>query len=340
MVLPKSQTTRYSGSVLGRVVRLLRIVTYDEVDSEQASLLNLICFGMHMSPEVVELIRRFDKRTSDYYGVYALDDNARPVSQVLVLHIETKTRDGIEKVAGIAGVGTLPGHARHGLSTALMKRAHELSKDRGMRTSILLTSASLVAYDMYAKLGYSTIATFDRGIKRLTPIKPRKVHTLKLRTFKLSDAEPLDGAFASQTKDSLGFVCRQPKFLAMKAKTHQISAEKIKVASMGRRIVGYVRVESTADYAEIQELIAIDDSTRLDVLDAVERQPKAKWLVCTGLCDRKLSSFYASRGFSIYEPGWGRVMATSADGSLSSEEIAKLYGVDEGRFVINASDTF
>jgi GNAT superfamily N-acetyltransferase len=321
-------------------VRFLKIVTYDEVDPEQVSLLYLICFATHMSPEDVELLRRFDKRTSDYYGIYALDDSGCPVSQVLVLHIETKTRDGIEKVAGIAAVGTLPGHARRGLSTALMKRAHELTRDRGMRISILLTSASLVAYDMYTKLGYSTIAAFDRGIKRVTTIKTRKGHALQLGRFKLNDAEPLDKAFALQTEGSLGFVCRQPKFLVMKVKTHQASPERIKVASIGRRIVGYARVDSSEDYAEIQELVAINQSTRLDILGAIERQPKAKWLVCSGLCDRRLSSLYASQGFRIYEPGWGRVMATSVDGSLSSGEIAELYGVNEGRFVINALDTF
>jgi predicted acetyltransferase len=284
-------------------------------------------------------MRKLDRRTSDYVGVYALDDNGRPVSQVLVLHIETKTRDGVEKVAGIAGVGTLPGHARRGLSTALMKKAHELTRDRGMRLSILLTSASLVAHEMYAKLGYTTIATLDRGIKRLTNTKPQR-SKVKLRKFRLEDAERLDGVFAMQTKDSLGFVCRQPKFLAMKVRSHQSSAERIAVASMGRRIVGYARVDSNEDRVEVEELVATDDSARHAILEAIERRSKAKWSVCSALCDRKLSRFYESGGFRIYEPGWGRVMAACVDESLRNEEIAKLYGVGEGRFIIYQSDTF
>lgn len=317
----------------------MRIATYDEVDPEQVMLLSLICFGWPFSPEAAGLMRRFDRRTSDYLGVYALDDSGRPVSQVIVLHIETKTRDGVEKVAGIAGVGTLPGHARRGLSTALMKKAHELTRDRGMRLSILLTSASLVAHEMYTKLGYTRIATFDRGIKRLTKVKPQRSN-VKLRKFKLDDAEPLDRAFASQTKDCLGFVCRQPKFLAMKVRSHQSSAEKIEVASMGRRIVGYARVDSDKDRVEVEELVAIDDSARHAILDAIERKSKAKWIVCSALCDRRLSSLYESRRFRIYEPGWGRVMVACVDGSLSGEEMAKLYGVGDGRFIIYASDTF
>lgn len=139
-----------------------------------------------------------------------------------------------------------------------------------MRLSILLTSASLVAHEMYTKLGYTRIATFDRGIKRLTKVKPQRSN-VKLRKFKLDDAEPLDRAFASQTKDCLGFVCRQPKFLAMKIRSYQSSAEKIAVASIGRRIVGYPRVDSDRDRVEVEELVAIDDSVRHAILDAIER---------------------------------------------------------------------
>jgi len=318
----------------------LRIVTYDEIEPEQANLLTLVCFGLPMTPGSVELIRKLDKRSSDYYGVYALDDNGRPVSQVIVLHIDTKTRDGIEKVAGMVAVGTLPGHARQGLSTALMRRAHELSKDRGMRISMLTTSASLVAYDMYSKLGYSTLATFNRGIKPLTHTKPRKTRALKLRAFKLTDAKPLDRAFASQTKDALGFVCRQPEYVAMRVRSFQTSAEKIKVATIGGKIVGYALTNKIDDYAEIQELVAIDDSSRLRILEAVGRQPKAGWLICTGVCDRRLSNLYTTQGFNMYESGWGRVMATCLDGSLSNEGIAKLYGADQDHFVINALDSF
>jgi GNAT superfamily N-acetyltransferase len=211
----------------------LRIATYDEVDPEEAMLLDLVCFGWPMSSEGVKLLRRFDRRTSDHYGIYALDDSGRPVSQVLSLHIDTRTRDGSEKVIGMMGVGTLPGHSRRGVSTELMKRAHELAREQGIRIAILLTSAFFVAYEMYSKLGYSTIAAFYRGVKGLTTIKLRKPHALKLRRFKLSDAEPLDKTFVSQTENFLGFVCRQPEFLAMKVKSHQTSAEKIKVASMG-----------------------------------------------------------------------------------------------------------
>lgn len=40
----------------------------------------------------------------------------------------------------------------------------------------------------------------------------------------------------------------------------------------------------------------------------------------------------------MHEPGFGRMMAASADGNLTNEEIARLYGKDENRFVLYPSD--
>jgi hypothetical protein len=205
---------------------------------------------------------------------------------------------------------------------------------------MLTTSASLVAFDMYTELGYSTLATFDRGIKRLTNKVQGKTPALKLRAFKQTDAKPLDAAFASHTANALGFVFRQPEYLAMRVKTLQTSAERIKVATVGNRIVGYSLLQHGGVYTEIQELIAIDHSSRLKILEAVGRQPKARWLICTGLCDRNLSNLYTTHGFHMYKSGWGRIMATCIDGTLKREEIAQLYGIDDGRFVISALDSF
>jgi predicted acetyltransferase len=240
----------------------------------------------------------------------------------------------METVAGIIGVATMPNHSRQGLSTALMKRAHELLRERGMRIAILTTSASWVAYDLYRKLGYSTIGTLDRAFKQL-PMKPRTIRRVKLRKFKLSDAEVLDRLFRSQTKGSLGFVHRQSRFFAMKARTHQISADGIRVATASGSIVGYVRMNKDGDQVDIRELVATDDLTRQTILDATVTQFKPKWLSVSWLCDKRMADFYTRLGFKIYSPGWGKVMSVSVDGSLSGDDIARVYGIKDGRFVIN-----
>ena len=312
----------------------MRIVTYDEVDPDEAMFLDLICFGYTMSPDHLKQYRKLDKRIPNYYGLYLLDDEGRPISQVLCLHVDTRTEIGLEKVAVIVGVATMPAHSRRGLSTTLMKRAHELAAERGMRTAILTTSASSVAHGLYTKLGYSTIGSFDLGIRQLTR-KARAGKGVKLRKFRLSDALALDELFRSQNKDALGFVYRQPRFFAMKVQSHQISADGITVATAGDEIVGYARTSRSGGLVDVRELVADDDHTRQAILDAIGTESKARWLTVSWLCDRKMAHFYTRLGFRIYSPCRPRVMTVSTDGLLSGDDITKLYGVNEGRFVIN-----
>ncbi len=317
----------------------MKIVTYDEIEPEEAMLIDEVCFGVPTTPEKVKLIRRLDSRSQDYYGIYALDNDGKAVSQVVVLHIDTQTREGREKVAGIQGVATLPGHLRRGASTALMRRAHELARERGIRIAFLLTSSSLVAHRMYVKLGYTTLATFDRGYKRIAR-KTGKQRRVQLRNFNVGAASKLDELFASQTTGRLGFIHRQDRFIAMLVKTYQATPQKVKIAYSGGKVVGYVRVESEADVVSTNEVVGLDDSTRHSVLDEVERQPHARWAHCYALCDARISKLYQRRGYRLHKPSFGRVMAASVDGSLTNDEIARFYGRDEKLFVIYSSDCF
>lgn len=317
----------------------LRIVTYDEIEPEDAMLIEMVCFGISTTPEKIKLIRQLDKRSSDYYSIYALDDHGKPVSQVVVLHIDTQTQEGREKIAGIQAVATLPGHLRRGVSTALMRRAHELAREQGIRIAFLTTSSSLVAHGMYVKLGYSTLATFDRGYKRITG-NSGKQRRLSLKKFDTRVASKLDELFSSQTRDRLGFIHRQNGFMAMLVKTNQATAEKLKIVYSGGKVVGYTRLQSEADVVTTNELVGTDDVTRSSILDQVERQPHALWAHCHSLCDARLSQLYRNKGYRLHEPCFGRVMVASVDRSLTAAEIAKLYGKDENRFVIYSLDSF
>jgi GNAT superfamily N-acetyltransferase len=328
----------YLQTCLLRSVWSLRIVTYDEVDPEQALMIDLFCFGWPMTPQTVIYLRKYDRRYSSYYGMYALNDEGRAVSQVLVLHIQTRTKNGRELVGGIQGVGTLPGYSRQGYSTALMKRAHELLGEAGIRVSFLLTSASLVAHEMYGKLGYSTIATFNRGLRAVE--RNQQKHSLTLKRYEPKYATALDRLFAHQTEGDLGFVCRQPKYLTIATNVYPSLAERTSVAIAAGRVVGFVCANSEGGCANIEELVAVDDEARKSILWELERKFKLKYLSLGSLMDSKLTRFYEQEGFSIQGPGWGRVRAAGIDRSLSGRDIADLYGVNKGRFVLYSVDNF
>ncbi len=82
------------------------------------------------------------------------------------MDLATRTLDGtIEFAGGISGVATLPSHARRGISTALMERAHQYFREQGYRFSFLNTSRSLIAYAYYQKLGYLDVTEFPSSYK-------------------------------------------------------------------------------------------------------------------------------------------------------------------------------
>ena len=291
-----------------------------------------------MTPQTVRFLRKSDRRYANCYGLYALNDADQIVSQVLLLHIETRTKKGRELVGGIQGVGTFPAYSRQGYSTALMKRAHELFAEAGIHISFLLTSASLVAHEMYEKLGYSTMTAFSRGIKRTT--RPRGNPSLRFRKYEPKYATVLDNLFARQTKGALGFVYRQSRYLNVAARVYPDLTEKINVAFAEDRVLGYVCARSEGGAVVVEELVAVEDAARKLILRELERKLKPKYLLFSNLIDSQLAHFYAQEGFSIQAPSWARVMATSIDGSLNGREIADLYDVNNGRFVLYSIDNF
>jgi hypothetical protein len=76
------------------------------------------------------------------------------------------------------------------------------------------------------------------------------------------------------------------------------------------------------------------------ILRELEGKFKPKYLSVSNVIDSELTRFYEQEGFRIQRPGWGRVMTVGIDRSLSIRDIADLYGVNEGRFVLYSLDGF
>jgi hypothetical protein len=52
----------------------MKIVTYDEIDPREAMVIHQAAFGRPMTPDQVKLMRDLDRRCSDLFGVYALNE--------------------------------------------------------------------------------------------------------------------------------------------------------------------------------------------------------------------------------------------------------------------------
>ena len=192
---------------------------------------------------------------------------------------------------------------------------------------------------MYVKLGYVTLTTFPRGCKRLTK-RARGTRALRFRKFNARDSPKLNEVFTAQTKDALGFVYRQDDFVERMVKTQQIRSEHIKVAVGHGKVVGYALTDAARDCVTVFELVGVDDSVRGHTIDAIEHTSDAKWALCHSVSHSRIYQLYENKGYKMYKPGWGRAMAACVDGSLTINEIVKLYGADEGRFIIYSMDSF
>ncbi|MDH5771384.1 MAG: GNAT family N-acetyltransferase [Candidatus Bathyarchaeota archaeon] len=104
----------------------MNIIAYRELRSKN-ELLALMdqALSWLFNPQKEEEIIKIDPRLKNSpVGYCALEDN-HVVSFVGVMDLATRTLDGtIEPAGELSGVATLPSHARRGISTALMERAH------------------------------------------------------------------------------------------------------------------------------------------------------------------------------------------------------------------------
>ena len=74
----------------------MKILGYDEVNSQQVLELNIKGFGWFLSPVQMELILRVDNRVPDYIALYAVEDDVVQ-SQVGVVTLDTQTAEGMEE---------------------------------------------------------------------------------------------------------------------------------------------------------------------------------------------------------------------------------------------------
>jgi predicted acetyltransferase len=128
-----------------------------------------------------------------------------------------------EKVGGIYGVATLPGHTRKGICTALLNRAHEHFLERNYRFSFLITSPNIVAHGLYEKLGYFDVTSFP-GVYKVKE-KPKKQKTVKRERASKLNLTGMLGIYRECVKNKTGFVARDEKYMKMLAKIHEIAAK-------------------------------------------------------------------------------------------------------------------
>ncbi len=306
----------------------MRILTYQQLDQKR-SLLPLMdqAFGWPFDPLEFDKNIKADPRLRDSgVGFFAVPED-KTVACVGVMDLATSTVDNkVERVGGIYGVATLPGHTRKGICTALLNRAHEHFLEKNYRFSFLTTSPTIVAHGLYKKLGYFDVTSFP-GVYKVKE-KPKKQKTVKReKASKLNLTRMLE-IYREYVKNKTGFVARDETYMKMLAKIHEIAAKESITTEKG-----YVIFKKDKKQVRIRELVAHDKREMKKLIRIVE--DKAQNVIYgRDVLDPTLREAYADRGFTVLNSGHGVLMVKEL---TSHASFKKAY---DNRFYMSALDHF
>ena len=315
----------------------MKILHYDEIDPQEAFMLNINALWWPLTPSRVEDLIKYDDRWSSDSLLYAVD-KGKIVSQVVGLRIPTKTTDGEELSLGVAGVASHPSHKRRGFSTILMKELHDRSSDEGMRLSFLLTRSSFVAYPLYVKLGYRDAVDVPRCTKPL--IRRKKPKESILRKFRKKDVRDLDKVFERFSRDLYGHVLRQKNYFDWRLKISDSLKAMIYIVETKDGVGGYIVKRQLGADIFVQEMVVTAKKNMDRMFREIECGDKGDYITVLPLGGRKQIDYVGSRGYMTDEHSWEKVMVAPLKKSLAYKEISRMYGLKDGKFCLLGLDEF
>jgi ribosomal protein S18 acetylase RimI-like enzyme len=312
----------------------MKILEYDEVDGQQVLELSITCFGWFLGPNEVKTIRRVDERVPDYFALYAVEKE-EILSQVGVVTLETQCDYGVEKVGFIWGVCTKSNAARKGVAGKLMEEAHARLAAEGIRYSFLGTGKSLVAYNLYKKLGYEDFISMER---MLMVSKNKKQNDVAFSISK--ENKTIVDLFREYSKDLLGFIKRPNNFLEVRKAWSWMPYDTVGVFSVDEEPVGYLVASREGKNLKIRELCCpkVEDFQRCVAALELEFDLDSV-LYDSNMGTHGLEAIRKS-GFKVLQGSWGVLMVKDLKEAHTISDIRRSYGVDGARFHMTSIDEY
>ena len=294
----------------------MRIITYDELEKkdELTSVLSL-SFGAWSSPRQMDEIRRLNTRTRNSPGGFCALENNHIIGFVGVMEIPTRALNGdTEPVGGIYGVATHPRKARQGVSTELMKRAHEYFASKGYRFSFLTTRKTYIAYAFYRHLSYEDALCFPSAFKFLT--KKRK--SIENGSARIPWKAVMD-IYEEFTASKTGFVVRDVDFFKALPRIASLDQGRPERILVGEK--GYVFYSTMDGPLTIDELVSTDQDEMKNLITTIESKARE---VVSDRCvlNPCLLEVYRSRGYLTQVESHGLLMVKA----LTEATFNEVYG--------------
>ncbi len=297
----------------------MKILNYDEVEDEQLTEMMLACFNHVYSKDQIEEMIDSDRRIPEWDGELFAVEDGRAVGSVGLIYprAEKFTGERID-VGGIRNVCARPSESNRGIVTKLMDRAHEILSEE-VDHSFLMTSKSLVAHNLYKKLGYETVHVPPKAYKKCE----NKRSDVEFKEEK--DPEYVRSLYSNSVDDLTGLVVREKDYWEMAEARGWPDNEDVKIAYRDGERIGYAMMESSRNSLTVKELAAEKDGL-LTLLKAMESRCDKEQIVLT-YANPSYEKDIRTAGFSWTQDLWYRVMVKNLNGE--NDESLRSFGQGE-----------
>jgi predicted acetyltransferase len=303
----------------------MKIITYPEIERKgELFALMVQALWWPLNPTEFEKTIKVDPRLQNSPIGFAATENQHLIGFVGVMNLATRTLDGSEENAGgIWGVATYPAHARKGIATTLMRKAHQHFREKSYRFSFLNTGKTGIAYRFYNKLGYQEVLAYPSACKLAE--KPKKA-TIKEKTK--PDWSKILEIHQQATRDRTGLVPRNLQYMKTLITNKTIQPEKTIQTEKG-----YALLKEDEGNLHVKEINALTIEEISKLIKKIEEKA-TKTIIDRVVLDNQILNLYKSRGYVTLKESYEILMANPLTKTAVFQEI---YG---DKFYLTNADSF
>jgi hypothetical protein len=259
---------------------------------------------------------------------------------VRVLRLPYTFLDGhTETISAIQGVTTRRDVGGRGLAKELLNEVHARERRAGSSFSLLWTSRSNMAHQLYESLGYRDVYTPDLAARKVPGRRVGKGRCV-LKTAKIGDAVKIERLHAVATRNRIGFTPRPERFIRYLLNLRFTRPDSFRLVLRDGHPVGYLELSEAPDWVRVSEAVMRGDSSdTAGLLDVLERLAAGRCLALWNTFVRDSRSVLVGRGYSVSDFAYYSLMALPLNGSHAKGQESAL-GVADPRFVCQALDYF
>jgi hypothetical protein len=217
----------------------------------------------------------------------------------------------------------------------LLEEASKRLKSEDISYSFLGTGKSLVAYNLYEKLGYRDFTMFRRGLK-----KCEKTRSSDMALKEKVEKNILVDLFYEYSKDLLGFVKRPRNFMEIREAWSWFHYDLMGVFYEDEEPIGYVVSNREDKVLKIWELCCLRKEDYRKCILALEVNTDAEHIILELIQNSVSEKHFHRLGFKIFPDSFGILMVKDLKGDQSVKQIRKLYGIDDKKFHMTAIDEY